>query len=241
MKVNVKNVELSYIQYGKGQDIILLHGWGQNIEMMRPLGDFLCKKFRVTILDLPGFGESEEPKTVWTLEDYVAFLYDFTKQVHIKNPILIGHSFGGRIAILYAATHEVKQVVLFGAPCIRTKKGLTFKEKLLKNAKKLPGMHHLAEKMKKYIGSFDYKNATPIMRNILVHTVNLDLSTAAQKIQVPTLLIWGEQDTEAPLEEARQLEKLLVDGALIVLPGTHYAYLENLPRVQMILNEFLEG
>ena len=76
---------------------------------------------------------------------------------------------------------------------------------------------------------------------ILVNTVNLDLSYAASKIKAPTLLIWGEDDSQAPLEDARILEKLLKDGALILLPGTHYAYLENLPRVLTILNEFLEG
>lgn len=241
MTINVKNVELSYIQYGKGQDVVLLHGWGQNIEMMRPLGDSIKEGYRVTILDFPGFGESGEPDIVWTLSDYVECLHTFLEEVNVKEPILIGHSFGGRVAILYASIYKVKQLVLFGAPCVRLRKGLTMKEKLLKSAKKLPGMSGLAEKMKKHIGSVDYRNASPIMRDILVNTVNLDLSDAAKKIEVPTLLIWGENDTEAPLEEAKILEKLLIDGALIILPGTHYAYLENLPRVCAILNEFLEG
>ncbi len=240
MKTCVKNIDLSYIQYGKGRDVVLLHGWGQKIEMMKPLGDFLSQKYRVTILDLPGFGESSEPVSSWTLEEYVDFLHEFFKQLKIKKPILIGHSFGGRIIILYASMYSVQKIVLFGSPCVRTKKGLTFKEKLLKTAKNLPGMAQIAEKMKKYIGSEDYKNATPVMRNILVNTVNLDLSEAAKKIKVPTLLIWGDQDQEAPLEDAKLLEKLLEDGALIVLPGTHYAYLENLQRVLVILNEFLE-
>lgn len=80
-----------------------------------------------------------------------------------------------------------------------------------------------------------------MMRNILVQVVNEDLSDYAKKITAPTLLIWGDQDTEAPVEEAKLLEKLLKDGALIILPGTHYAYLENLNQVVNIINKFMEG
>ncbi len=102
-------------------------------------------------------------------------------------------------------------------------------------------MKKIAEIAKNYIGSRDYKAASPMMRNILVQVVNEDLSDYAKKITAPTLLIWGDQDTEAPVEEAKLLEKLLKDGALIILPGTHYAYLENLNQVVNIINKFMEG
>ena len=92
--------------------------------------------------------------------------------------------------------------------------------------------------MKKYIGSRDYKAASPIMRKILVEVVNEDLSKYAREIEEPTLLIWGEQDTEAPLNDAKELEKIMIDAGLVVLPGTHYAYLENLSTVTNILNKF---
>ena len=239
--IKVHDIDVNYIQYGSGRDVVLLHGWGQNIEMMTPLADPISEHFRVTILDLPGFGKSSEPKTVWTVKDYVLFLKDFLETVQVENPILIGHSFGGRLAILYASLYETRQVVLFGAPCIRKKEGPTLKEKMLKTAKKLPLMASVAETMKKHIGSTDYKNASPMMREILVKTVNQDLSESAKKIKAPTLLIWGENDEAVPLSDAQALEKLLQDGALIVLPGSHYAYLENLGRVLAILKEFMEG
>ncbi len=239
--IKVHDIDVNYIQYGSGRDVVLLHGWGQNIEMMTPLADPISEHFRVTILDLPGFGKSSEPKTVWTVKDYVLFLKDFLETVQVKNPILIGHSFGGRLAILYASLYETRQVVLFGAPCIRKKEGPTLKEKMLKTAKKLPLMASVAETMKKHIGSTDYKNASPMMREILVKTVNQDLSESAKKIKAPTLLIWGENDEAVPLSDAQALEKLLQDGALIVLPGSHYSYLENLGRVLAILKEFMEG
>ena len=111
---------------------------------------------------------------------------------------------------------------------------------MLKTAKKLPGMEKVADIAKNYIGSTDYKNASPIMKEILVKTVNEDLSDYARKIKVPVILIWGEYDEAAPIEEGRMLEGLLQDGAMIVLPGTHYAYLDNLYQVGSIINKFME-
>lgn len=239
MQIKVQGLNVNYIQYGKGKDILLLHGWGQNIAMMKPLGDNFCDRFRVTILDFPGFGESEEPKEAWTIDKYSLMLEEFVKQTGIKKPIVMGHSFGGRVAIRYSARNPVEKLVLFGSPCIRTKEDLSLKVKILKKLKTLPGMNKFGEFMKQYIGSRDYKAASPIMRQTLVEVVNEDLSKYAREIEEPTLLIWGEQDTEAPVSEAQELEKIMMDAALIILPGTHYAYLENLSRVITILNNFI--
>ena len=238
MKINIKNLDINYIQYGKGKDIILLHGWGQNIEMMKPLGDNFSDKYRITILDLPGFGESDEPKNTWTIDDYELMLEDFIKELKIKKPIVIGHSFGGRLAIRYSARNPIEKLVLFGSPCIRIQEALPLNVRILKSLKKLPGMNKIGEYMKQYIGSRDYKAASPVMRQTLVEVVNEDLSKYAKEIEEPTLLIWGQNDTEAPVAEAKELEKIMIDAALIILPGTHYAYLENLAQVVNILNSF---
>ena len=238
MKINIKDLNVNYIQYGEGKDILLLHGWGQNIEMMKPLGDNFSDRFRITILDLPGFGESDEPKRTWKIDDYELLLEEFVEKVKIKKPIVIGHSFGGRLAIRYSARNPIEKLVLFGSPCIRIQENLPLKVKILKGLKKLPGMNSFGEYMKKYIGSRDYKAASPVMRQTLVEVVNEDLSKYAREIEEPTLLIWGNNDIEAPLNEAKELEKIMVDAALIVLPGTHYAYLENLNQVINILNNF---
>lgn len=239
MTISIRKKSINYIQYGSGKDIVLLHGWGQNIEMMKPLGDRFPNN-RITILDFPGFGESENIDKAYTIYDYVEILEEMLKKLKITNPIVMGHSFGGRVAILYSARNKVEKLVLFGSPCIRNRKN-SIKEKFLKKIKKLPGMDKIGEIAKKYIGSTDYKNATPVMRETLVNVVNEDLSEFAKKISCPVLLIWGTLDEAAPIEEARELEKLLKDGALIELPGcTHYAYLEALPQVTNILNSFIK-
>ena len=239
MKINIHDIDVNYIQYGEGKDILLLHGWGQNIEMMKPIGDALCDKFKITILDFPGFGDTTEPKEPWNIEKYSLLVEMYVKKLEIKKPIVMGHSFGGRVAICYSSRNPIEKLILFGSPCIRIKEKLSLKVRTLKSLKKLPGMNGLAEYMKKFIGSRDYKAASPIMRQTLVEVVNEDLSKYAREIEEPTLLIWGEYDTEAPLSDAKELEKIMIDAALIVLPGTHYAYLENLPRVISILNNFI--
>ena len=222
MKINVKDLEINYVQYGKGKDIVLLHGWGQNIEMMRPIGDNFSDRFRITILDLPGFGESEEPKEKWNIQKYSEMLEEFIEKLEIKKPIMIGHSFGGRLAIRYSADHPITKLVLFGSPCIRIQEELPITVKILKSLKQIPGLNNIGEYMKKYIGSRDYKAASPIMRQTLVEVVNDDLSKYARE----------------PLSDAKELEKIMIDAALIELPGSHYAYLENLQRVVSILNNF---
>ena len=239
MQIKVQGLNVNYIQYGRGKDILLLHGWGQNIDMMKPLGDAFCENHRITIIDFPGFGKSDEPKEAWTIDKYSLMLEDFVKQVGIKKPIIMGHSFGGRVAIRYSSRNNIEKLVLFGSPCIRLQEELPLKVRVLKKMKTLPGMNKLGEYMKQFIGSRDYKAASPIMRETLVHVVNEDLSKYAREIEEPTLLIWGEQDDEAPVSDAKELEKLMMDAALIILPGTHYAYLENLARVITILNSFI--
>ena len=238
MRINIKDVNINYIQYGEGKDILLLHGWGQNIEMMKPIGDNFSDKFSITILDWPGFGNSSEPPTPWNMTNYSDMLEEFIDRVGITKPIIIGHSFGGRLAIRYSANNPIEKLVLFGAPCIRIQEKLPLSVRILKTLKKLPLMNEFGEYMKQYIGSRDYKAASPIMRQTLVDVVNEDLSGYAKKIEEPTLLIWGQNDTEAPVSDAKELERIMIDGALIVLPGTHYAYLENLGRVVEILKNF---
>ena len=84
MKIKINDVNVNYIQYGEGKDVLLLHGWGQNIEMMKPIGDNLCDKCRITILDFPGFGESDEPTCAWNVDNYVDLVIKFINVMKIE-------------------------------------------------------------------------------------------------------------------------------------------------------------
>lgn len=239
----INGLNVNYITYGKkgALELVFLHGWGQNIEMMRPLGDNLEEKYHITIIDLPGFGDSEEPKYTWKLFDYVELVHQLLTALKIKKPIMLGHSFGGKISLLYASMYPVEKLVLFGSPFRKGFKKLPLKTRVLKTLKKLPGVDGIAEKMKKYIGSTDYKNASPIMRAVLVEHVNLDITDEVKRIMSPTILIWGDYDTEVPLSEAYALEALIPDAAVVVYEGcTHYAYLERLGQTIQIIKNFIE-
>lgn len=240
----VDDMKINYVRYGnqKGQSVVLLHGWGQNIEMMKPVGDGLEKEFDVVIFDLPGHGLSSEPSSVWTVQDYAACIHTCLEQLNIQTPILIGHSFGGKVSLCYASRYQVEKLVLFASPFKREIETLSTKTKLLKSLKKVPGMRVFEEVAKKHIGSTDYRNASPRMREILVETVNYDLREAIKTISCPTLLIWGTRDEAVPIERAYELESLLKDAAVIPYEGcTHYAYLERIGQTINVLHSFLGG
>ncbi|HHT37896.1 MAG TPA: alpha/beta hydrolase [Mollicutes bacterium] len=241
--MNIKDVNINYVQYGnkEGKDIVLLHGWGQNIEMMDPIGRRLEEDFRITIIDFPGFGKSGEPPTALTVYNYYELLDEFLSKLKIKEPILIGHSFGGRVAIIYAALKPVTKLILFAAPFRRSNKKADLKLKVLKFMKKVPVIKRLEGFAKKHMGSTDYRNATPIMRKILVNVINENLYDYLTKIKASTILIWGSEDTEVPVEEAKVIENTINDCGLIIYEGcTHYAYLERIDQTVNIINEFLK-
>ena len=240
----VNNIKINYITYGNqnGRDIVLLHGWGQNIEMMRPIGDQFEKKYRITIIDLPGYGQSGEPTYPWTVYDYVEALRELLIAAKITNPILIGHSFGGKISLLYASKYPINKLILFGSPYRKAIKKLSLKIRVLKLLKKIPLLNKLENFAKKRIGSRDYRNASVMMRQILVNTVNLDITNEVKKIKCSTLIVWGSLDDEVPLEEAYELEKLIPDAGVVVYEGcTHYAYLERLNQTINVINSFLNS
>ena len=238
-----KGLKINYKDFGnkKGTPIIYLHGWGQNIQMMEPIAKPFEETHRLIILDLPGFGLSDEPETAWTLEEFVEMLKAFIIELKIERPNLIGHSFGGKISLLYASKYDIDKLMLLASPYKVKIKKPSLKVKILKKAATLPGLGNLAEKMKKHLGSTDYKNASPIMREILVKHVNTDLTENAQKIKCPTFIIWGTNDEAVPVEDAYELEKLIKDSGLSIYEGcTHYAYLERLGQTNAIIKTFIK-
>lgn len=242
--MNIKDVFVNYIQYGNknGKDVVLLHGWGQNIEMMNPIGKGLESDYHITAIDLPGFGSSSEPTYAYTIYDYYEIVSELLTKLNIDNPVMIGHSFGGRVAIVYAAKKKVSKLVLLSAPFRRSTKRNTFKVRVLKFLKKVPVVKELESFMKTKIGSSDYRNASPMMRNILVNVVNEDLTGYLKQINVPTLLIWGDLDTAVPIEDAKYAESIMEDAGLVVYEGcTHYAYLERINQTISVLRSFLGG
>ena len=238
-----KGIKVNYKDFGQKDKspIVYLHGWGQNIAMMEPIAKPFTETHRLIILDLPGFGNSDEPEEAWDLEEYVNMLKALLDYLGIKKPNLIGHSFGGKISILYASKYDTERLILLSSPFNIKLKTPSLKVRVLKKAKSIPGLGKLAEKMKQHIGSTDYKNASPIMRDILVKHVNTDLTENAKQIKCPTFIIWGDKDEAVPVADAYELEKLIPDSGLTIYEGcTHYAYLERLGQTNSIIKSFIK-
>ena len=237
-----KDININYDFYNNKSDksLVFLHGWGQNIQMMEPLAKPFIKKHNVLIIDLPGFGKSEEPKEVWSIYDYAQMVNELVKELKLKNVMLIGHSFGGKISLAYACKYNPTKIVLLASPYkVKIKKD-SLKTKTLKTLKKVPVLNKLENIAKKYIGSTDYKNASEMMKKVLVKHINLDLRNDIKNIECPTLLIWGTLDTAVPYKVALELEKLIKDAGLVTYEGcTHYAYLERLGQTVNVLKSFI--
>ena len=201
--IKILDLNMYYEKSGsKGEKVVLLHGWGQNTEMMAFIAEHLKKKFIVYNLDFPGFGKSEEPKQAWGCEDYTEFLHEFCIKNKIDNPIFIAHSFGCRIAIRYAHKYGANKMVLTGAAGIRDTRTLSWyiKTYSYKLAKKiLP--ETIRTKYQNKIGSTDYQNATGVMRQTFVKVVNDDVKDLLPEVKTETLLVFGEKDEESSKEE----------------------------------------
>jgi pimeloyl-ACP methyl ester carboxylesterase len=217
-----------------GPAIVMLHGWGRNLETLRPLGELLAKDYSVTLLDLPGFGRSPLPPEAsndgggWGTLEYMRRVKEWLDQHNITQCVLIGHSFGGRISVQLAAHHPelVRGVVLIGAHGLKRERSraeelkvrsIRFLVAAAKRIDSITGSRIFAHYFAPRFGSTDYKNAGEL-RKTLVKTVNEDLSQEASKITAPTLLLWGENDREAPLDIARNYRKLISDSELHIFP-----------------------
>ncbi|MBS6373934.1 MAG: alpha/beta hydrolase [Erysipelotrichaceae bacterium] len=235
MLITVKGQTINVETAGSGQSVVLLHGWGQNMEMMRPIFDHMKEWFQVIMMDLPGFGESEEPDTAWSIQDYADFLSEVLDVYEAENPILIAHSFGARIAFRYALNHSVHKMILTGAAGIRPHHSMEYYGKVYwYKIKKHLGL------IKGNEGSRDFQDASSIMRQILVKCVNEDITPMLSSIHTETLLVWGTLDEQTPLWMGKKLAKRMPNAALAIFDGDdHFAYFHQMNRFLRVLDCFL--
>lgn len=203
---------------------------------------------------MPGFGKSDEPKSSWNLDDYITFIINFIKSQDIEELDLIGHSNGGRIIIKLMSKDldfKINRIILIGSAGIVHKKTIKqiIKIKTFKFCKKFVQIKpikkmfpDLLDKVKNHFGSADYKNASAVMRESMVKLINEDIRSYLPNIKVPTLLLWGENDTATPVSDAEIMEKMIPDAGLVKVKGcSHYVFLENPSYVNIVIANFLTG
>lgn len=249
-RAKLNGVEVAYSVEGEGLPVVLMHGWGCNSSTVVSIANALLPKVRVFNIDLPGFGKSEEPREVWGVYDYEEMLRQLIEHEAIERPTIIGHSYGGRVAIAYAAHHaDVNKLVLVDSAGIKPRHSLKWYIKVYtyKAAKHLLPLLLGKEKGEKALdkvrgrsGSSDYRNSSPMMRAIMSKSIAQDLRHLMPDIKASTLLIWGEADTATPLADAKQMERLIAGSGLVTFPGCgHYSFLDNPGQFRAVLRSFL--
>ncbi|MDX9755373.1 MAG: alpha/beta hydrolase [bacterium] len=247
------SVRVRFRDQGEGVPILYLHGWGTSLDWFLPLMDSLLPSGRHLLLDFPGFGESERPQSAWGTEAYAELIRRFLVDRQAASCIVIGHSFGGRVAIRLAHRYPdlVKGLVLIAAAGLRRKvpfwKRLKIQtiRKVANGAKAiLPGQlgQRIKDGLYAKIASRDYLQAGA-MRPIFVKVVNEDLAPLLQKIQTPSLLLWGSDDTETPPSMGKQMKEYLAHARYLELPGfDHYTILSRAQhQVGYQIQQFMKG
>lgn len=238
IKVNDQHVH--YREWGAGRDyVVILHGWGADSSHYEALGPLLAKSgLHVIAPDLPGWGQTPAPASSWSVSDYRKWTADVLSALGIKECVLFGHSFGGRVSIKYAVEHpyQIRAVILCSAAGIKPN-AHSLKRTVLRAAAKigkpifaLPLLNKIAPLAKKSLyraaGSYDYLKAQGTMKSTIVHVLEEDLSPLLPQLKRPTLLLWGSEDRSTPLTDAKLMAKRIPRAQLVVFEGQPH----NLPK-----------
>jgi pimeloyl-ACP methyl ester carboxylesterase len=233
---------------GHGPPVLLLHGWGADIESLTPVYEDLVRSYTVYAFDFPGFGHSSLPPAAWGVADYAALTLRVMDALTLEQPHLICHSFGGRVAIMLAAHHpdRVGRLVLVDSAGVRGRRSFKAHLKRLiaslgKCLAKYGGSvgKNMRDALYRRIQSQDYANAGPL-RATLVKVINEDLTPLLPRIKSPTLLVWGEHDHDVPRSAAQVMARSIPDAQLVVFENAgHFAYLDQFNRFRLLVGRFL--
>ena len=251
MNIRIKELNINYEVSGEGAPVILLHGWLCSLDTMKPIANVL-QNFKVYNVDLPGFGKSDMPNKPFNTNDFGDFLDEFIKQLKIENPILIGHSNGGRTILNYAGRDlgNVKKIILIDSAGIKPKRKASYYIRVytFKTFKKLLGIfpdvemfNNIRERVLGKFGSSDYKNSPEILRKTMSIIINEDQTEIMKNIDSPTLILWGENDTDTPIEDGKIMEENIKNASLIEIKGAgHFSYLDSYNQCMEIIKEFIK-
>ncbi|MDO8743128.1 MAG: alpha/beta hydrolase [Candidatus Azambacteria bacterium] len=223
--------------------IIFLHGWGASSKIFQPFYHYFKNDFAVHFLDLPGFGESPIKKPMF-LKDYADFVCEFIKNNNIKEPIIVGHSFGGavaaKLAILYPET--MSKLILVGASAIRQPRRILKLLKILADLLKPMMSLNLRKFILKLLNLDETDWAqieSPILKKTFINVIGEDLSNDLHFIKTPTLVIWGENDTVTPLKEGKLIAENIPNTKLAVVKNAgHFLFLEKPEEFIKLIKEF---
>lgn len=255
MQAQISGLKTEYLISGEGDiPVVLLHGWGSSFDVYKSLMGALSDRCKFYAVNFPGCGGSEVMQSPWDINDYCKFVLEFLSFAGVddKKAVFIGHSHGGRVILSLAGNGQIspsKIVLLDSAgivvPKTKRQKRRAKNFKRIKKFLTLPVIEKfsgtLLDKARRHYGSADYNAAPPVLRNTMVSLVNTDLRDIIGNIKCPTLLIWGENDTDTPLSSAEIIKSRLYDGGLCVIKGTgHFSFCEKPHEANAILRAFIK-
>jgi pimeloyl-ACP methyl ester carboxylesterase len=250
MYYEYNNIKIYYEKYGnKNKSILILPGWGNTRNTFTNIINYFKEDYTIYIVDYPGFGNSPIHNKELTIYDYAELIYNFIKDLNINLPIIIAHSFGGRITSILLGKYNLKidKLVLIDVAGIKRRKKLKIylKEKIYKILKKLNKFLPVIkreiylQKLGMYFSSSDYKNIPNSMKKTFQNIIKEDLRKYYKEIKVETLIIWGDKDTDTPLKDAIYLNKIISNSATIIYENSnHFSYLNYPYLTNQILSNF---
>ncbi|MHB1087777.1 MAG: alpha/beta fold hydrolase [Acidimicrobiales bacterium] len=202
--------------YGEGPvRVVWLHGWGRRGRDFAACAAHLADRGVASVaFDLPGFGASSPPTVAGGARHYASIMAGPLRELGPGRLVLVGHSFGGRIATVLAATNPelVAGVVLTGAPIVRTGPSgrAPFRFRVIRalHRRGMIGEERM-EAARQRFGSTDYRNARGVIRDVLVACVNESYEDELARITAPVSMLWGGLDTEVPVAVAVRAQELI--------------------------------
>ncbi|MBU1119083.1 alpha/beta hydrolase [Patescibacteria group bacterium] len=251
-RIIVQGIRVTYKTCGEGSPIVVLHGWGGSSDTWKQfLKECDTKNVQFIIPDLPGFGKSDDPPVSWTVSDYVHFVLDFFKYIHIQKAVLIGHSFGGRIAIKLAVRYpeKVSALILVASAGVKHTKSLkqrvgNFLAKYGRALFELPVLNKFftfsRKLLYKALREQDYVATRGVMKDTFKNVIDEDLTDLLGTIALPTLIVWGTNDSYVPVSDAEVIHSKIKGSMVELIQGGRHGLHRDVPkRLYRIIMHFV--
>lgn len=222
----------AYVDYKKPNTILVLHGWGCSINYMIQFKKEIHSS-NLLFIDLPGFGNNPHLISPFNITDFSNTIITFLQTHNFDINYIVGHSFGGKIAILIAKQLKIKCLFLIAPSIFHKRRFIIYYLKIYfyKIAKKIK----LSKKVLNMFGSKDYKELNPVMKRTMSLVINEDITLLLESLKTPMVVFFGDKDKVTPLYLYKKIKKHAFDSTLIKLKGDHFAYLSNIKFISNII------
>ncbi|KFL35267.1 MULTISPECIES: alpha/beta hydrolase [unclassified Sulfurospirillum] len=223
---------LSYelLNHHQPQTILFLHGWGSNKEIMKQAFGTCFPAYQHLYLDLPGFGASSINDVIET-GTYADIVHVFLKALHVKPLIIVGHSFGGKVATLL----QPDVLVLLSSAGIVAPKSLKIRAKIALFKMLKP---FAPKSFYRFFATKDVEGMSNVMYEILKRVVNEDFSEQFLTCKAKSFLFWGKADTATPLSSGEKMHALIKGSHFYAMEGDHFFFIKQAKEIEKTVGAF---